>query len=158
LAAHPGVGLVVFTGSVATGKGVMKAAAENIVPVLLELGGKSPNIVLADADLDAAAPLLLKAAFPHAGQTCSAGTRILVQRGAHKALRERLAALAAQLRVGPGLNDPDIGALVSRDQQRKVLEYIDIGRDEGAEVIVGGQPLAGADLDAGNFVMPTLLD
>jgi len=81
-----------------------------------------------------------------------------VQRGAHKALRERLAALAAQLRVGPGLNDPDIGALVSRDQQRKVLEYIDIGRDEGAEVIVGGQPLAGADLDAGNFVMPTLLD
>ncbi|SPU50299.1 aldehyde dehydrogenase family protein [Bordetella trematum] len=158
LAAHPGVGLVVFTGSVGTGREVMKAAAENIVPVLLELGGKSPNIVLADADLDKVAPALLQAAFPHAGQTCSAGTRVLVQRQAHAALSSRLAGLAAGLRVGPGLSDPDIGPLVSRQQQRRVLEYIDIGRNEGAEVIMAGQAMAGADLEAGNFVMPTLLD
>src|SRR5690606_29523417 len=73
LAAHPDINLLVFTGSVQTGRNVMRAAAENIVPVLLELGGKSPNIILPDADVDAIAPLLLKAAFPHAGQTCSAG-------------------------------------------------------------------------------------
>ncbi|HYG43684.1 MAG TPA: aldehyde dehydrogenase family protein [Bordetella sp.] len=158
LAAHPGVGLVVFTGSVNTGRAVMHAAAENIVPVLLELGGKSPNIVLADADLESAAPLLLKAAFPHAGQTCSAGTRILVQRAAHAQLVQRLAKLTRGLQVGPGLSDPDLGPLVSQTQRRKVLDYIDIGRGEGAEVIAGGQVLPGTDLDAGNFVMPTLLD
>lgn len=158
LAAHPEINLVVFTGSVATGSQVMRAAAANIVPVLLELGGKSPNIVLADADLEEGLPLILKAAFPNSGQTCSAGSRVLVQRTRHGELIERLAALNRELRVGPGLQNPDIGALVSRAQQRKVLDYIDIGRDEGAEVITGGVPLPGADLDRGNFVSPTILD
>ncbi|MBP2231273.1 aldehyde dehydrogenase (NAD+) [Azospirillum agricola] len=158
LAAHPDVNLVVFTGSVATGSQVMRAAAENIVPVLLELGGKSPNIVLADADLDEAVPVLLKAAFPNSGQTCSAGSRVLVQRAVHRELVERLAARCRELTVGPGLQNPDIGALVSRAQQGRVLDYIRIGRDEGAEVITGGTPLPGVDLDQGNFVAPTLLD
>lgn len=158
LAAHPDVNLVVFTGSVATGSHVMQAAARNIVPVLLELGGKSPNIVLADADLDACVPAILKAAFPNSGQTCSAGSRVLVQRARHQELTERLSALNRKLRVGPGLQNPEIGALVSRDQQRKVQQYIRIGRDEGAEVITGGVPLPGADLERGNFVLPTILD
>ncbi|MFC4279002.1 aldehyde dehydrogenase family protein [Achromobacter aloeverae] len=158
LAAHPDVNLVVFTGSVATGAAVMRAASDNIVPVLLELGGKSPNIVLADADLDAAVPTLLKAAFPNSGQTCSAGSRILVQRQAHAALIERLRAGLDGLTVGAGLQDPDIGPLVSRNQQQKVQDYISIGRDEGVEVIGGGRVLEGANLDAGNFVLPTLLD
>ncbi|SMH62743.1 aldehyde dehydrogenase family protein [Azospirillum agricola] len=158
LAAHPDVNLVVFTGSVATGSQVMRAAAENIVPVLLELGGKSPNIVLADADLDEAVPVLIKAAFPNSGQTCSAGSRVLVQRAVHRELVERLAARCRELTVGSGLQNPDIGALVSRAQQGRVLDYIRIGRDEGAEVITGGTPLPGVDLDQGNFVAPTLLD
>ncbi|QCN98364.1 aldehyde dehydrogenase family protein (plasmid) [Azospirillum argentinense] len=158
LAAHPGVNLVVFTGSVATGAQVMRTAADNIVPVLLELGGKSPNIVLADADLDDALPVLLKAAFPNSGQTCSAGSRVLVQRARHRELVDRLAALCRGLKVGPGLQNPDIGPLVSRAQQGKVLDYIGIAGDEGAEVITGGTPLPGADLGRGNFVSPTLLD
>ncbi|MFC5358985.1 aldehyde dehydrogenase family protein [Azospirillum himalayense] len=158
LAAHPGVNLVVFTGSVATGAQVMRTAADNIVPVLLELGGKSPNIVLADADLDDALPVLLKAAFPNSGQTCSAGSRVLVQRARHRELVDRLAALCRDLKVGTGLQNPDIGPLVSRAQQGKVLDYIGIARDEGAEVITGGTPLSGADLGRGNFVSPTLLD
>ena len=158
LASHPGVNLIVFTGSVATGAGIMRAAAEHIVPVLLELGGKSPNIVLADADLDDALPTILKAAFPNSGQTCSAGSRVLVQRAVHRELAERLATMTRALSVGAGLQDPDIGPLVSAAQQRKVRDYIEVGRGEGAEVIAGGQALAGADLDRGNFVMPTLLD
>lgn len=157
LAAHPGVNLVVFTGSVATGAEVMRAAAANVVPVLLELGGKSPNVVLADADLEAAAPALLKAAFPHAGQTCSAGTRVLVQRARYAETVERLAALNDALSYGPGLSDPDLGPLVSRAQQRKVLDYIQLGHEEGAEVLRGGRALADADLERGNYVAPTLL-
>jgi aldehyde dehydrogenase (NAD+) len=158
LAAHPGVNLIVFTGSVATGSGIMRAAAEHIVPVLLELGGKSPNIVLADADLDEAAPAILRAAFPNSGQTCSAGSRVLVHRSVHAQLSERLAKGTRTLRVGPGLDDPDIGPLVSAAQRRKVQDYVQIGRTEGAEALIGGQPLPGTDLDNGNFVMPTLLD
>lgn len=158
LAAHPDVNLVVFTGSVQTGRTVMRAAAENIVPVLLELGGKSPNIVLPDADVESVAPFLLKAAFPHAGQTCSAGTRILVHRSLHAQLVAKLGTLLQQLKVGPGLQSPDIGALVSQNQRHKVQEYIDIAAQEGATVIQGGQLIDGTDMAGGSFVMPTLLD
>lgn len=158
LASHPAVNLVVFTGSVATGVGVMQAAAVNVVPVLLELGGKSPNIILSDANLDEAIPAIIKAAFPNSGQTCSAGSRVLVQRGIHRKVVDQLTALNAQLQVGPGLQDGDLGALISADQQTKVQRYINAGRDEGADVIAGGRALTGADMARGHFVMPTLLD
>ncbi len=158
LASHPGVNLIVFTGSVATGAGVMRAAAEHIVPVLLELGGKSPNIVLGDAELADAAPTILRSAFPNSGQTCSAGSRVLVQRRVHRELADRLAEAARALTVGAGIQDPDIGPLVSAAQRRKVLDYIDIGRAEGAAVLSGGKALPGTDLENGNFVMPTILD
>lgn len=158
LAAHPDVNLIVFTGSVQTGRTVMRAAAENIVPVLLELGGKSPNIVLPDADVKSIAPLLLKAAFPHSGQTCSAGTRILVHRSLHAKLVAELSTLIKQLKVGPGSQSPEIGALVSQNQRHKVQEYIDLASQEGATVIQGGVLIDGADMAAGCFVMPTLLD
>jgi len=158
LAAHRGVNLVVFTGSVATGVHVMQAAAANIVPVLLELGGKSPNILLSDADLDEALPAVLRGAFPNSGQTCSAGSRLLVQRGIHLRVVERLAALNDRLQVGPGLMDGDLGALISADQRAKVEGYIATGRDEGAEVITGGRVLEQARIDRGHFVMPTLLN
>ena len=158
LASHPGVNLIVFTGSVATGAGIMRAAAQHIVPVLLELGGKSPNIVLSDADLEDAAPTILRAAFPNSGQTCSAGSRVLVQRRVHRQLVDRLVDSARALQVGAGIQDPDIGPLVSQAQRRKVLDYIEIGRAEGAEVLGGGKVLPGTDMENGNFVMPTILD
>lgn len=158
LASHPAVNLIVFTGSVSTGVGVMQAAAANVVPVLLELGGKSPNIILSDANLNEALPAIIKAAYPNSGQTCSAGSRVLVQRNIHRQVVDQLTALNAQLQVGPGLKDGDLGALISTDQQKKVLHYIDIGREEGADVISGGRALTNVDMTQGNFVMPTLLN
>lgn len=157
LASHPGVDLVVFTGSVATGSGVMQAAARNVVPVLLELGGKSPNILLADTALDAALPVLLKAAFPHAGQTCSAATRLLVERPILSDVMGRLSARLSELTVGCGLDDPDLGPLVSAAQRQKVESYIALGTEEGAETITGGRFIGNASAETGHFVRPTII-
>ena len=157
LAAHPGINLMVFTGSVATGTSVMKAAAGNIVPVLLELGGKSPNIVLPDARLDDAVPAILRAAFPNSGQTCSAGSRVLVHRWIENEFVRRISKSVSTLTVGRGLDDPDIGPLISENQQRKVSNYIDIGKAEGAEFVGGGNAIGDVELEHGNFVMPTIL-
>lgn len=157
LAAHPGVDLVVFTGSVATGSQVMQAAARNIVPVLLELGGKSPNILLADAEVDRIIPQLLKAAFPHAGQTCSAGTRLLVERPILQQVIDRLAGRLPQLTLGRGPDDPDLGPLVSAEQRRRVEGYLTLGAEQGAEVISGGTFIGGASAATGHFVRPTVL-
>lgn len=157
LAAHPGVDLIVFTGSVATGSQVMQAAARNIVPVLLELGGKSPNILLADAAVETTIPILLKAAFPNSGQTCSAGTRVLVERPILDQVMDQIAGRLPSLTMGRGLDDPDLGPLVSAGQRRKVESYVTIGAEEGAEVITGGAFISGASEETGHFVRPTLL-
>jgi aldehyde dehydrogenase (NAD+) len=157
LASHPDINLMVFTGSVVTGTSVMKAAAENVVPVLLELGGKSPNIVLPDARLDDAVPAILRAAFPNSGQTCSAGSRVLVHRRIQDEFVARISKSLATLSVGRGLDDPDIGPLVSANQQEKVATYIEVGKQEGAEFVGGGNPIGGVELARGNFVMPTIL-
>ncbi|MEO1987212.1 MAG: aldehyde dehydrogenase family protein [Martelella sp.] len=157
LAAHPGVDLIVFTGSVATGSRVMQAAARNIVPVLLELGGKSPNVLLADTQLESALPLILKAAFPHAGQTCSAGTRLLVERPIFDRVSEALAARLPALTLGRGHDDPDLGPLVSAEQRGKVEGMIRSGLDDGASIITGGRFIGNASAETGHFVKPTLL-
>ncbi|QXT39522.1 aldehyde dehydrogenase family protein [Gymnodinialimonas ceratoperidinii] len=154
LSAHPGVRHLSFTGSVATGRRVQVAAAENIVPVTLELGGKSPQIVFADADLDRALPFLVNAGIQNAGQTCSAGSRILVQREIHDALAERLAAEIAALSVGPAGDDPRVGPLVSA-RQKAIVEGFLAQAD-------AGQVLARADLpeglpEGGNYIAPVLL-
>ena len=104
---------------------VAKMAAENVVPVVMELGGKSPNIVFADADLDLAAQGVANAIFQNAGQTCSAGSRLLVERSAHDALVERLAARAKAMRVGPGVSDPDMGPIISKRQLETIERYVD---------------------------------
>ena len=153
LAAHPGVAHVSFTGSVATGRLVQKAAGDNVVPVTLELGGKSAQLVFDDADLDAALPLLLGAGIQNAGQTCSAASRLLVQRGVHDELVERLAARYAALRVGPALGDPDVGPLISARQKAIVAGYLERGADL--------RTLATGTLDeaapaGGHYVVPTL--
>jgi acyl-CoA reductase-like NAD-dependent aldehyde dehydrogenase len=117
---------------VEVGIAVAKLAADNIVPVVMELGGKSPNIVFADADLDLAAQGVATAIFQNAGQTCSAGSRLLVERSAHGALVERLAARAKSMRVGPGVSDPDMGPIISSRQLETIERYVQIGTSEGA--------------------------
>ncbi|WP_112266024.1 aldehyde dehydrogenase family protein [Lentzea terrae] len=156
LAGHPGIDQVTFTGSVATGIKVAQAAAENVVPSVVELGGKSPVVVFADADFDLALGAIAASAFGNAGQTCSAGTRLLLQRGAEEFL-DRLAAHANALRVGPGLTDPDVGPLVSARQRDKVLGYLELAREEGATVRAGGGEPADLTLRRGYYVAPTVL-
>jgi aldehyde dehydrogenase (NAD+) len=155
LAAHPGVRHVSFTGSVAVGRLIQAAAARHAVPVTLELGGKSPQIVFADADLDAALPVLVNAGIQNAGQTCSAGSRILVERPVFDAVLARLAERYRALRVGPALADLDVGPLISGRQRDQVNAFLALAGD-------GVRVVARAALDrglppGGFFVAPTLL-
>ena len=158
LAGHPDINQLTFTGSVEVGVQVAKLAADNVVPVVMELGGKSPNIVFADADLDLAASGAANAIFQNAGQTCSAGSRLLVERKAHDALVERLAARAKGMRVGPGVSDPDMGPIISSKQRETIENYVSVGRNEGATVAAGGKRPADPALSGGYYYEPTLLD
>jgi len=156
LAEHPGVDKVAFTGSTATGQSIIRASAVNVKRLSLELGGKSPQIVFADADLDAAAPAAGMAAFANSGQLCSAGTRLFVQHEIYDEFVERILTFSSSLVVGDSL-DPltDLGPLVSRRQFDKVAGYLDAGRTEGAELRCGGRRLDGALAD-GYYVPPTV--
>jgi aldehyde dehydrogenase (NAD+) len=131
LAGHPGVNHISFTGSVGVGALVQAAAARNVVPVTLELGGKSPQVVFADADLDAALPFLVNAGIQNAGQTCSASSRIVVERAVHDEVVERMAARYRALRVGPAAADLDVGPLISARQKEIVEGYLGLGRRSG---------------------------
>lgn len=157
LAEHLGVDKIAFTGSTTTGQSIVRASANNIKRVSLELGGKSPLIVCADADLDTAVPAVALSAFANSGQICIAGSRLLVERPIHDEFVERLADYAAGLRVGPGIApETEIGPLVSKRQLDKVLGYLDAGIREGASVRAGGGRIESDALAAGNFVAPTI--
>jgi aldehyde dehydrogenase (NAD+) len=156
LASHPLVRKVAFTGSVETGQVVMRAAADRLIPVTLELGGKSPNIVFADADLEAAARSSWTAITLNAGQTCSAGSRLLAHSSIRDELVERLVQRAAEASLGPGIDDPDIGAITTAEQFERVKEYLEIGRQEGVEVVAGGHAAEEGDLRNGHFIEPTI--
>jgi aldehyde dehydrogenase (NAD+) len=158
LSRHPLVRRISFTGSVATGIDVMHAAADRVVPLTLELGGKSPNIVFADADLEEAAAGAWTAIYYNAGQTCSAGSRLLVERSVQSELVERLVTRNAQARLGPGIEDPDVGPLTTADQFAKVREYLRVGAQEGAKVASGGSAAEGGELGRGHFIEPTIFD
>ena len=156
LSAHPGVRHVSFTGSVAVGRLIQAAAARQTIPVTLELGGKSPQIVFADADLDAALPFLVNAGIQNAGQTCSAASRILVERSVYDTVLARMAERYRALRVGPALASPDVGPVISARQREIVQGYLDLVREGG--VHVAAQASLAADLPAGGYwVAPTLL-
>ncbi|MBI4578364.1 MAG: aldehyde dehydrogenase family protein, partial [Planctomycetes bacterium] len=157
LVTHPDVNQIAFTGSLEVGIEVMKQAANNVVPVTLELGGKSPNIVFADADLDAAIEGTIKAIFVNAGQICCAGTRLLLDSSIYDRFVERLVERTRRVTVGPGITDPDMGPLVSQKQQQVVLDYIDLGLREGGEVLTGGRKPDQPACRRGWFVEPTLL-
>jgi len=156
LSAHPGVRHISFTGSVTVGALIQTAAARNAVPVTLELGGKSPQLVFADADLDAALPFLVNAGIQNAGQTCSAASRILVQRSVFDTVVQRMAERYRTLRVGPALDDPDVGPVISRRQQEIIEGYLALVRDSGLHVAAQATLPPGLP-DGGCWVRPTLV-
>jgi len=154
LARHPGIDKIAFTGSTPTGKAIGHAALDNMTRMSLELGGKSPVIVLPDVDIDKAAEGVANAIFFNSGQVCTAGSRVYVHEKVFDRVMERVAAIAQSLPMGPGLDaSTQIGPLVSARQMDRVLGYIEAGRDEGARAIAGGARKGGA----GFFVKPTVL-
>jgi aldehyde dehydrogenase (NAD+) len=156
LAAHRDVNHVSFTGSVPAGIAVQTAAAQHVAPVTLELGGKSPQLVFDDADLDTAVPVLVRAGLQNAGQTCSAGSRLLLQRGIYERVVTMLAEAYGRLRVGPALDDLDLGPLISAEQKARVATLLELGRRDGLSVLAQGRIVATAPA-AGHYVAPLLL-
>jgi betaine-aldehyde dehydrogenase len=159
LTRHPGIRKVSLTGEVGTGKAVMADAAQTLKHVTLELGGKSPLIIFGDAKLDNAVSGALLANFYSAGQVCSNGTRVFVQRSIKAAFLERLLKRVNAMRIGDPM-DPatQVGALVSEQHMHKVLSYIDRGRSEGARLLTGGMRVTAGELKKGYFVAPTVFD
>jgi aldehyde dehydrogenase (NAD+) len=157
LACNAGIDHLSFTGSTEVGRLVAKAAAENIVPVTVELGGKSPNIVFADADLERAMSTVVRSIIQNAGQTCSAGSRLLVEEDVYNDVRDGVAERFQSLRLGPGIEDPDVGPLITARQQSRVNDLVEDARGQ-ARVVVGGQPPEDARLSKGFFYEPTLID
>jgi acyl-CoA reductase-like NAD-dependent aldehyde dehydrogenase len=155
LVEHPLVAKITFTGSDATGQKIYESAARGLKRVSLELGGKSPNIVFDDADLDNAVKGAISGIFAATGQTCIAGSRLLVQRSIHDAFVEKLVAFAKTAKMGdPMSTDTQVGPITTPPQYKKVLDYIDIARGEGATAALGGAK--SADFGEGYFVQPTI--
>ena len=158
LVAHPDVDKIAFTGSTAVGKQIMREGAESLKRVSLELGGKSPNIVFEDADLDAAVRGAFNGIFYNAGQCCTAGSRLLVQESIHDEFMERLVERVGRLQPGDSLEPKRrYGPVISEEQLERVMGYIEAGRGEGATVLTGGNRIEGAG-GAGFWLEPTIFD
>ena len=154
LAAHPDVDKLMFTGSTATGRKVATMALGNLKKVALELGGKSPVLMFADADLDKAIPAAVEAVFMNSGQICFAGTRLYVERPIYDQVLSELARIARAMRVGPGLSaDTELGPLISAAQLQSVLRHVDAGIQNGASLVTGGKRWG----NTGHFMEPTIL-
>ncbi|MDQ2933803.1 MAG: aldehyde dehydrogenase family protein [Chloroflexota bacterium] len=159
LAAHSGVGKIAFTGETVTGQEILRLAASNVKKVSLELGGKSPNIVFADADLERFAAESPYAVFDNAGQDCCARSRIFVEASVHDRVLELFTEATKGVVVGdPADEKTQMGTLVSQRQRERVLDYIGIGRAEGAELVYGGAAPTGEPFDQGAYLMPTIFD
>ncbi|NYT22796.1 aldehyde dehydrogenase family protein [Alcaligenaceae bacterium] len=156
LAGHPGIDHISFTGSPQTGQAVQQAATANFVPVTMELGGKSPQIVFSDADIDAALPVLLSSIVQNAGQTCSAGSRLLVQRAIYSDVVGRLSELFQATRTGAAADDPDCGPLINARQLARVQGYLQEADEAGISVAARGQLDANAP-GGGFYQVPVLL-
>lgn len=158
LAVSADVDLVSFTGGIATGQQIMRAAAGNVKKIALELGGKNPNIVFADADFDVAVDYALLAVFLHAGQVCSAGARLLVENTIHDEFVARIAERARRIRLGNGFDeDTESGPLISADHREKVARHVTEAIEEGAELAAGGRRPDDPALASGFFYEPTVL-
>lgn len=157
LVEHPLVSKIAFTGSDIGGRRIYAKAAEQIKHVSLELGGKSPNIVFEDADLDAAVMGAISGIFAATGQTCIAGSRLLLQRSIHDAFMEKLVAIAGKAKIGDPMDpETNVGPVTTQAQFEKVLSYIDIARAEGATCVLGGKAFAGPGAKGRQFVEPTI--
>ncbi len=158
LVAHPDVDLVSFTGGVPTGQSIMRAGADTVKRVSLELGGKNPNIVFADTDFETVVDYALVAVFLHSGQVCSAGARLLVEDSLHDDLVAEVARRADRIRLGDGMDpDTESGPLVSETQRAKIEDYVASAREEGARVVAGGARPDDPALAEGFFYRPTVL-
>ena len=154
---HPNLDKVAFTGSDASGQKIYESAAKKIIPVTLELGGKSPNIVFEDADFESAVMGTISGIFAATGQTCIAGSRLLVQRSIHDSFVERLIEVAKEAKIGdPMSTETHVGPVTTPPQYKKILDYIEVGRKEGAKCVLGGKPYAGDGLRSDRFVEPTI--
>ena len=156
LARHPGIDHISFTGSPKIGTVIQQVAAERHCPVTLELGGKSPQIIFADADLDAALPMVINAIVQNAGQTCSAGSRLLVEQSIYEPLLERLGKAFENLRVGPAVMDLDVGPLIRASQQQRVWDFLSDAHVAGIPTVAQGQVVDEAP-ETGYYQAPTLL-
>ncbi|WP_291732149.1 aldehyde dehydrogenase family protein [Leisingera sp. F5] len=157
LASHRDVAHVTFTGSTATGRKIMQSASKPIAGTTLELGGKSPVVVLADADLDAAAAGVARGIFFNAGQVCAAGARLVCEASVHDALVDKVIAKAEAMTIGHGLDDPDMGPLISATQLERVQGFVDRAKAEGFTCVTGGSRIFPEKLSAGNFFAPTVI-
>jgi aminomuconate-semialdehyde/2-hydroxymuconate-6-semialdehyde dehydrogenase len=157
LVSHPGVNAVSFTGGAPTGKRVMKAAADTLKRVSLELGGKSPNIVFADTDLEMAVKGAVRAIFRGQGQSCVAGSRLILQDVIYDRFLERFLSTVEKLKVGDPL-DPatDFGPLITAQHRERVEGFIQAGLDEGAHLLTGGKRPSDLSLRKGNYLLPTV--
>ena len=159
IAAHDGIGKVAFTGETTTGQEIMRLASGNVKKISLELGGKSPNIVFADADLEKFARESPYSVFDNAGQDCCARSRILVERSAHERVVELFAEATRKVKVGNPADDAtEVGTLVSARQRDRVKDYIEIGLGEGATIVVGGTEPDDPALGDGAYLLPTVFD
>lgn len=157
IAASNKVDMISFTGGTKTGKHIMRTAADNMKKISLELGGKSPNIIFADADFETAVDYALFGIYAGAGQVCSAGSRILVEESVYDRFVNRFVERAKQINVGPGDKpESEMGPLVSQEHMEKVLRYIEIGKDEGAEIVCGGKRILADGKGDGFFIEPTV--
>jgi acyl-CoA reductase-like NAD-dependent aldehyde dehydrogenase len=157
LTSHPGIAKVAFTGSESGGQRINEAAALDFKHVALELGGKSPNIVFDDADLQAAVVGAIAGIFAASGQTCIAGSRLLLQRPIHDRFVETLVKIAAEARIGDPMNsETHVGPIATQAQFEKVLHYIDLAKSEGAHCALGGGPYRGPGARGGRFIAPTI--
>jgi acyl-CoA reductase-like NAD-dependent aldehyde dehydrogenase len=158
LASHPLVRMITFTGSPATGSAVLRAAAEHHTPTMMELGGKNAMIILPDADIDPTVKALLESAYMNQGETCTAGSRILVHRSRHDEVVEKLGGAIKQLRVGPGTQPGmHVGPMVSKRHQERVLDYIRIGLEEGATIAAEGEIPTASEYQNGFWAAPMVL-
>ncbi|MBV8345320.1 MAG: aldehyde dehydrogenase family protein [Candidatus Eremiobacteraeota bacterium] len=158
IAASVLVDKIAFTGGTTTGRSIMQAATANLKKISLELGGKSPNVVFADADFDTAVDYALFGIFANAGQVCSAGSRLIVERSLHDRLVERVVERARKIRVGDGFDpETEMGPIISPVHRERVEGYIESGLTDGAKLLCGGERLGG-ELAEGNFIAPTVFD
>ena len=154
---HPDVEKIAFTGSDISGQKIYEAAAKKIMPITLELGGKSPNIVFEDADREAAVMGAISGIFAATGQTCIAGSRLLVQRSIHDEFVKRIVEVASKAKIGdPMLKETNVGPVTTPPQYKKVIDYINIAKAEGAKCIMGGNPYKGEGAKGNQFVEPTI--